>query len=814
MYEKWKRIFYLIRNEGFSSVVIYAIRRILRYRNNVQYETKSLKEFLIMEKIDSVQKKSLVVLLSFNYSDRIDLCINSILDQDCYELLDILILDSSTDSTYDYLLEKWSKSNIDIRRIETKEFSHGGTRQLAIEYAKSRNYSYVIFIVQDAIAYNEKWASEILRPFSLDTKVSCVFSKQIPYDSHNPIARSVVNGVFKELSPNDDLIVHSTEIENLGTYFNSNVSAAYSLKSFDEGQFSFREMSYAEDRDIAHQIIDAGYLKVYNPLSQVIHSHDYRGAFNEFQRYFDDFYGVKNAVGYPGDSVKYWQIPKRVILQSWSHMKIVFLSSDLSIIKKLYWLPYAILVAFYRIVALYFSMNVKGDETFLSKFSRTEMLRELKVQELTFYHRWTTYILIFGLLVKYPFKGFTSGFKQMLLRDTSRGNAMEMREDSHSSEIKKVNEVKKITYPNQAYSFIKYYDPAKQNTISKVDYKNSRISWIIPEFGIGGGGHMIIFKMAKYLERKGYDNYFYVLPPKRWKNSSSALDVINKHYEEFDRASVKYLDLSNPHIIDSQFLIVTDWTTTYIGYILRNVNYKIHFIQDFEPYFFAKGTDYLLAEASYRMGYSFISNSKWLYEKITKEYMLKGHHIELGYDSNQYYNRTNWEDRETAIAFYSRMFTERRAVQFGLMALELVLEVLPKLKIYMFGDGNISNHLPDNFENLGLLTFKELNELYNKCSLGIALSTTNYSIIPQEMNACGLPVVDLLYDGNIVNYGDREGVILSNPDIHSLARVIIDLISDKVLLSRMSTFAIKEAKNYSWDVAGERFSEALEDYKN
>ena len=60
----------------------------------------------------------------------------------------------------------------------------------------------------------------------------------------------------------------------------------------------------------------------------------------------------------------------------------------------------------------------------------------------------------------------------------------------------------------------------------------------------------------------------------------------------------------------------------------------------------------------------------------------------------------------------------------------------------------------------------------------MCFSTTNPSLVPYEMMACGCPVVDLDFNENEVNYGSRENVTLVGPSAHSIAAGVNRLLED------------------------------------
>jgi glycosyltransferase involved in cell wall biosynthesis len=58
-------------------------------------------------------------------------------------------------------------------------------------------------------------------------------------------------------------------------------------------------------------------------------------------------------------------------------------------------------------------------------------------------------------------------------------------------------------------------------------------------------------------------------------------------------------------------------------------------------------------------------------------------------------------------------------------------------------------------------------------------STTNPSLVPYEMMACGLPVVDLNRPGNEVNYDGRYDIaLLADPDPATMARQMAELLDN------------------------------------
>ena len=80
----------------------------------------------------------------------------------------------------------------------------------------------------------------------------------------------------------------------------------------------------------------------------------------------------------------------------------------------------------------------------------------------------------------------------------------------------------------------------------------------------------------------------------------------------------------------------------------------------------------------------------------------------------------------------------------GIEALGIVKFLRPDVKIYLYGS-NIKGNVWFEHENLGIIPLEKCNALYNKCEVGLCISSSNPSRIPFEMMAAGLPVVDLIH---------------------------------------------------------------------
>src|SRR6185503_16886854 len=110
------------------------------------------------------------------------------------------------------------------------------------------------------------------------------------------------------------------------------------------------------------------------------------------------------------------------------------------------------------------------------------------------------------------------------------------------------------------------------------------------------------------------------------------------------------------------------------------------------------------------------------------------------------------------VLFYARPATPRRATELGMLALEELIARRPGTRVIVFGDRK-PPPAPFDYEFAGVLQPDELAQLYARATVGLVLSLTNYSLVPKEMMACGLPVVDVRGASAESVFGREPGVI-------------------------------------------------------
>lgn len=260
------------------------------------------------------------------------------------------------------------------------------------------------------------------------------------------------------------------------------------------------------------------------------------------------------------------------------------------------------------------------------------------------------------------------------------------------------------------------------------------VGWICVPPGPGSGGHTTLFRMVEAAEAAGHTCVLYFYD--RFGGELARHEgVLRKHWPNV-RAEVRSV-ASGLEPLDAY--VASGWQTAHVLAARSEVpTRRLYLIQDYEPFFYPRGTEYALAEDTYRFGFRCIAVG-WLVADILKdEFRINADVAEYGCD-HSVYRLTNAQDRK-GVVFFARPGVARRGFELGILALREFHQRHPEQDIHIFGD--TFTPLPFPAIKHGILAPRQLGELYNECRAGIAMSFTNVSLVPAEMIACGtIPVI-------------------------------------------------------------------------
>lgn len=333
------------------------------------------------------------------------------------------------------------------------------------------------------------------------------------------------------------------------------------------------------------------------------------------------------------------------------------------------------------------------------------------------------------------------------------------------------------------------------------------LPWIYPSFG----GITSAMRILVFLQQNNCKVTIAVMDEKGVKEAkANAIKCMPEFHGEVKPASECIKDKYD-------VCIATTWQSAYLAQ--KFSGYKVYFVQDYEPEFFETNDFSLLAKETYSFGYHIISLGKWNLDKIkcnVKDINGKLDYIDFPYSPSEYHyiprNYLSYKDKKTIkIACYIR-YNGRRIPyirEYMLSKLKNILEDKGfRIEIYFFGT---NKHLIFNCgTNLGKLTRKELFNLYNNCDFGMVASMTNISLVPYEMLASGLPVIEFKQGSYSYFLGD-DTALLVDFNYKTLCDGLCDLLDNPERLEKMHIRALEKLENLSWDKSCNQFLNILKD---
>jgi len=327
------------------------------------------------------------------------------------------------------------------------------------------------------------------------------------------------------------------------------------------------------------------------------------------------------------------------------------------------------------------------------------------------------------------------------------------------------------------------------------------INWVMSPPS-GGGGHQNIFRFIEYLDKQGYKNNVYIYSTLDNMTIAQAKDNVRVYCKARNLTFARY----KGSMVESDIVFATGWETAYPVFNDKTTANKMYFVQDFEPYFYPMGTDYILAENTYRFGFHGVTAGGFLEKKLSSEYGMKCDHYNFGAETGLYKFQNSVVRKE--IFFYARPVTERRGFDLGIMALEIFHQKMPDYTINLAGWDVSEYAIPFPYVNHKALKIEQLPVLYNKCAAALVISLTNMSLLPLELLACGtIPVVNDGPNNRLVSNNENIAYTQASPD--ALAQMLIDVVGNKNL-PKHAQKASESVKSSGWGPSLVKFEKIIE----
>ena len=335
-----------------------------------------------------------------------------------------------------------------------------------------------------------------------------------------------------------------------------------------------------------------------------------------------------------------------------------------------------------------------------------------------------------------------------------------------------------------------------------------RVQWIIPDFHAGAGGLMNVFMLAKQLELAGHKNTFWI---KRGTEHADPRAYVARHFTALN-AEFHALHPEGVDKVEGDVVIATNDHSAYLARAVGKVAAKCYLVQDYEPYFYPMGTDYLLSRNTYQFGFRTIVAGAWLRVMMEREGCTEVRTFDFAYDAQVYFppgkNAVRGRDERRRIAFYARAATPRRAVLLGLQAFAALARRRKDFVVHLFGQSHAGLAPPFPHVDHGVLSPRELGELYRSCDAGVVFSATNHSIAPMEMMACGLPVVELEGEQNSLVY-PPDALLLTPSEPEAIATAVARVLDEPDLAARLRAGGFCHAAGRTWVRSGQAVEAAI-----
>lgn len=332
---------------------------------------------------------------------------------------------------------------------------------------------------------------------------------------------------------------------------------------------------------------------------------------------------------------------------------------------------------------------------------------------------------------------------------------------------------------------------------ARAEREQLHVAVVIPWFRIGSGGHMTIFRLVEQLEQRGHTVTLWLDDPVGYNAEGPAAlrGTIREHFRPIRAPFFKgFADWFGADVV-----VATGWQTAYTVMGLPSCGARAYLVQDAEAEFYAAAAERDWAQETYRLGLFGIAASPWL-AGMVREHGSPCGHFDLAVD-HAVYAPQQVPREEATVAFYGRFETARRGVPLGALALEEVVRARPNTRIITFGSQKpVPMAVPT--EMAGVLSAQQLAELYSRATVGLCLSLTNYSLIPGEMLACGLPVVDIDHPSAVGVFGGDGPVAFSSRRVTDLADTLIRLLDDPAEREQRRAAGLADAAQRTWERAG------------
>jgi O-antigen biosynthesis protein len=699
---------------------------------------------------------------------------------------EVLVIDSGS---RDRSVSIARAAGVDVLAIDPAEFGHGRTRNLGAERTSGE---LICFLTQDATPV-PGWLAAYREAFALDPRVGAAYGPHLPRAYTSPMIARELSEFFATFSATGAPVVQRQGDPT----FLSNVNACYARAAWEEVRF--RDVPYSEDQAFGADLLAAGWAKVYHPGAAVLHAHDY-GALEFMRRYFDEYRGLRHSTGHV-EAFSPLPAARHVAAQVAADRRWMAVQGEIGAAERARWTARS-------------AVHHGGRRVFSALGSRAERVPAPLRRRISLEGRDDVGGAAGGDGFSPGAGGAAGGAGRGAGGHGANGGPPEAPAAPAPATLPQLPPTEHVgkllahdDYDVVARVWNEGPAPLLEPVEGMAERERLRLAMVIPPYSRGSGGHNTLFQIFTRLERRGHACSVYLADYHNHMRDVRAARIrreVREYFAPFEGPVYKGFDQWQ----GADVAIATGWQTVHAMLALDETRARAYVVNDHEPEFYAVSTEQLLAADTYRYDLHCIAASPWLRDLLIERYDASADAFQLGVEHDTYRPLAVGRRADTVI-YYARHATPRRAVPIGLMALAELKRRRPDVRVVLFGTDK-PLHAAFPYEHMGVMSPPQLARLYSEATVGLCLSLTNFSLMPKEMLACGLPCVELAGVSAESIFGEHGGPLeLASLNPQRLADAMERLLADRALWERRSREGIEFVASHTWDRATDEVEAGL-----
>ena len=297
------------------------------------------------------------------------------------------------------------------------------------------------------------------------------------------------------------------------------------------------------------------------------------------------------------------------------------------------------------------------------------------------------------------------------------------------------------------------------------------------------GGQTSILRLGTALAKQGFVVGYAVYKPQTKKEMELCARSNLATYSGMLFTADELQKMISGEKKSADIVVASSWDT--VSFVKKLPGYRMYFVQDYEPYFYSFGELFLMAKKTYEQGLHMVSLGAWNKKMIERECrpVSPVDVIDFPYEASEYESDSRDYSayalkEELKLAVYLKFYGKRLPCVIPHMLLEAkeyLKEQGIRLRVRYFGEAG-SFHAPGG-ENLGMLNKQQLKALYEDSDFGMVASLSNISLVPYEMLAAGLPVIEFS-DGTFEEFFPEGSATLVGISGKELAQKLLALLRE------------------------------------